>query len=69
MAGMLAALILALPAQLRDVITLSTMQELESAEIAQVLGTTESSVRARIFRARQILKEKIGAMLEGTHGI
>jgi RNA polymerase sigma-70 factor (ECF subfamily) len=69
MAGMLAALILALPAQLRDVITLSTMQELESVEIAQVLGTTESSVRARIFRARQILKEKIGAMLEVKHGI
>jgi len=61
--------ITALPAQLRDAITLSTMQELESVEIAQVLGTTESSVRARIFRARQILKEKIGAMLEVKHGI
>jgi RNA polymerase sigma-70 factor, ECF subfamily len=69
MAGMLACLISALPAQLRDVLTLSSVQELASAEIAQVLGTSESSVRARIFRGRQILKEKLGALLEGKHGI
>ncbi len=68
MTGMLATLISALPAQLRDVVTLSAMQELGSAEIAEVLGTSESAVRSRIFRARQVLKEKLQARLEGKHG-
>jgi RNA polymerase sigma-70 factor, ECF subfamily len=68
MAGMLASLISALPAQLRDVLTLSTVQELAPAEIAVVLGASESSVRSRIFRARQILKEKLEVLLAGKHG-
>ena len=68
MAGMLASLITALPGQLRDVVTLSSVQELGPAEIAEVLGTSESSVRSRIFRARRILKEKLEARLEGKHG-
>jgi RNA polymerase sigma-70 factor, ECF subfamily len=69
MAGVLESLISALPAQLRDVLTLATIQELASAEIAKVLGTSESSVRARIFRGRQILREKLGSLLKGKHGI
>ena len=68
MAGMLASLISALPAQLRDVVTLSAVQELGVAEIAEVLGTSESAVRSKMFRARQILKEKLEARLEGKYG-
>jgi RNA polymerase sigma-70 factor (ECF subfamily) len=68
MAGMLASLISALPARLRDVVMLSAVQELGPAEIAEVLGTSESSVRSRIFRARQILKERLEARLEGKRG-
>lgn len=68
MAGMLASLITALPGQLRDVVTLSSLQELGPAEIAVVLGISESAVRSRIFRARRILKEKLEARLEGKHG-
>jgi RNA polymerase sigma-70 factor, ECF subfamily len=68
MAGMLASLISALPEQLRDVVTLSTVQELGPAEIGEVLKTSESSVRSRMFRARQILKERLQARLEGKHG-
>jgi RNA polymerase sigma-70 factor (ECF subfamily) len=68
MAGMLAALISALPAQLRDVVTLSAVEELGPAEIAEVLETSESAVRSRMFRARQVLKEKLQARLEGKHG-
>jgi RNA polymerase sigma-70 factor (ECF subfamily) len=67
-AGMIASLIGALPAQLRDVVTLSAVQELGPAEIAEVLGTSESSVRSRMFRARQILKARLEARLEGKHG-
>jgi RNA polymerase sigma-70 factor (ECF subfamily) len=68
MAGMLASLIAALPAQLRDVVTLSAVQELGPAEIAEVLGTSESAVRSRMFRARQVLKEKLEKRLEGKYG-
>jgi len=68
MAGVVAALISVLPAQLRDVLALSAVQELGSAEIAEVLGTSESSVRSRMFRARQILKERLEARMEGKHG-
>jgi len=68
MSALLGRLIVALPGQLRDVITLSTVQELSPAEIGQVLGIPESAVRSRQFRAREILKEKIASLLEGKHG-
>jgi len=61
-------LIAALPPKLRDPLTLSTLDELAPSEIAEVLGTSEAGVRSRIFRARQILREKLGARLEGKHG-
>jgi len=64
MTALLESLIVALPAQLRDVLTLSTVEEFTSAEIAEVLETSESAVRSRLFRARQILKEKL-AELDG----
>ncbi|MBV9183271.1 MAG: RNA polymerase sigma factor [Acidobacteria bacterium] len=68
MTRLLESLIVALPDQLRGVLTLSALQELSPAEIAEVLGTTEASVRSRVFRARQVLKEKLGR-LELGYGI
>lgn len=68
MAGLVQSLISALPVQLRDALTLSTVQELTPAEIASVLEISEAAVRSRIFRARQMLKEKLEALLEGNHG-
>jgi RNA polymerase sigma-70 factor (ECF subfamily) len=67
MAALLESLISALPKTLRDPLRLSTVEEFEPREIADVLGTSEASVRSRLFRARQILKEKLLA-LEGNHG-
>jgi RNA polymerase sigma-70 factor, ECF subfamily len=58
----------ALPAKLRDPLTLSTLEELTPAEIAEVLGTNEAAVRSRIFRARLILKQKLAVRWEGRHG-
>jgi RNA polymerase sigma-70 factor (ECF subfamily) len=49
-----------LPAKEREVMLLSALEELNSVEIAQVLGTTESAVRSRLFRARALLAEKMG---------
>ena len=66
MAGLLTATIGSLPEPLRDALRLSTVEDLTPREIAEVLGTSEASVRSRLFRARQILKEKLTAM-EGKY--
>lgn len=44
-----------LPAKERQVLMLSAFEELNSVEIATVLGITESSVRSRLFRARNLM--------------
>jgi RNA polymerase sigma-70 factor (ECF subfamily) len=67
MAELLESLISALPDLLRDALRLSTIEELSPTAIAEVLKTSEASVRSRLFRARQILKEKLSA-LEGSYG-
>ncbi len=54
-------LITALPDDLRYPLVLSALEELNSRQIADMLGINESSVRGRIMRARQILKEKLAA--------
>ena len=46
-----------LPAKERQVLMLSAFEELSSVEIAEVLGITESSVRSRLFRARNLMAE------------
>jgi len=46
-----------LPAKERQVLLLSAFEELTSVEIATVLGITESSVRSRLFRARNLMAE------------
>jgi len=44
-----------LPQKEREVLFLSAFEELSSVEIASVLGITESSVRSRLFRARNLM--------------
>ncbi|MGD0682236.1 MAG: RNA polymerase sigma factor [Terracidiphilus sp.] len=44
-----------LPAKEREVLMLSAFEELTSVEIATVLGISESSVRSRLFRARNLM--------------
>lgn len=46
-----------LPAKEREVMVLSAFEELSSVEIASVLGLTESSVRSRLFRARNLMAD------------
>lgn len=60
-------LIDALPEELRRPLALSTVEELNSREIARVMGVAEGTVRTRLMRARQILKQKLGAMVEGRY--
>src|SRR3954447_13615473 len=46
-----------LPPKERQVLMLSAFEELSSVEIAAVLGITESSVRSRLFRARNLMAD------------
>ena len=55
-------LIAALPEDLRHPLVLSALEELNSRQIGEILGIPESSVRGRLLRARQILKEKLAGM-------
>ena len=68
MSRMLEALISALPEQLRDPLTLSTVQEMSANDIAEILTIKPSAVRSRLFRAREILREKLSALLRDKHG-
>jgi len=52
-------LIAALPSKLREPLILATIEEMSPREIAATLGINEAAVRSRVFRARQILKEKL----------
>jgi RNA polymerase sigma-70 factor (ECF subfamily) len=49
-----------LPGKERQVLLLSAFEELNSVEIATVLGITESSVRSRLFRARNLMAGLLG---------
>lgn len=64
MRTLLERLIAGLPEDLRQPLELSTVQELNSAEIAEMMEIPESSVRTRMLRARRLLKEKLAALLE-----
>ncbi len=68
MLALLDRLIAALPKKLREALVLLTVSELSSVEVARVLGIPEGSVRTRALRARQILKEKLTAVVEVTRG-
>jgi RNA polymerase sigma-70 factor (ECF subfamily) len=48
-----------LPRAERDVLLLSVVEELGTAEMAEVLGRSESAVRALLFRARTRLRERL----------
>ena len=68
MRALLGHLIAALPRDLRDVLALSTAEEMTSVEISKVLGIPQGSVRTRLMRARELLREKLSALLERKHG-
>jgi RNA polymerase sigma-70 factor (ECF subfamily) len=57
----------ALPQELRQPLALSTVEEMNSREIARAMGIAEGTVRTRIMRARQILKQKLAGLMEGRY--
>jgi RNA polymerase sigma-70 factor (ECF subfamily) len=52
-------MIASLPEKLRQPLILSTIEEMSPREVAATLGINEAAVRSRVFRARQILREKL----------
>lgn len=52
-------LIAVLPEKLRQPLILSAIEEMSPREVAATLGINEATVRSRVFRARQILREKL----------
>jgi RNA polymerase sigma-70 factor (ECF subfamily) len=65
-AAALHRLIDALPEELRQPLVLAGIDEMTSREIAAVLGIPEGTVRTRLMRARQLLKDKIAHTKGGT---
>ena len=57
----------ALPESLRQPLALASVEELGCREIAQIMGIAEGTVRTRIMRARQILRQKLTALLGGQN--
>jgi RNA polymerase sigma-70 factor (ECF subfamily) len=61
--ALLERLIAALPEKLRQPLILSALEEMSPREVAATLGINEAAVRSRVFRARQILKERLAERL------
>lgn len=57
-------LIATLPEGLRQPLELSTVQELNSSEIAEIINIPAESVRTRLLRARRILRAKLSSISE-----
>ena len=57
----------ALPEELRVPLVLSAFDELNSREIGQILSIPEGTVRTRLQRARQILRQKLAAVQENRY--
>jgi len=49
----------ALPEEYRSAVVLSDVHELRYAEIAEILGVPEGTVKSRLFRGRRILQRKL----------
>ena len=68
MLALLDRLIAVLPRKEREALLLTSVEELSSTEAAKVIGTSETSVRARVFRARQRLAEKLQKLTGMDYG-
>jgi RNA polymerase sigma-70 factor, ECF subfamily len=56
-----------LPEQLRQPLALSAIEEMNSKEIAAAMAIPEGTVRTRLMRARELLREKLNTMEAKAH--
>lgn len=59
----------ALPEEYRTAVVLSDIQEMRYAEIAQILGIPEGTVKSRLFRGRRLLQRKLRGYAEDMNYI
>ena len=59
--------IAALPSELREAISLREMDGLSYEEIADLMNCPIGTVRSRIFRAREVIAEKLKPLIETTN--
>jgi len=59
-------MIAVLPEKLREPLILSAIKEMSPKEVAATLGINAEAVRSRIFRARQILRDKLAGRSLGS---
>ena len=59
--------IAALPNELREAISLREMEGLSYEEIAELMNCPIGTVRSRIFRAREVIAEKLKPLIETTN--
>jgi RNA polymerase sigma-70 factor (ECF subfamily) len=64
--ALLRQLIEGLPEDLRQPLVLSSVEEMTSREVAEVMGIPEGTVRTRVMRARAELRRRFEAMKEGV---
>lgn len=57
-------LLLALPRSYREILILKDLTEHSYEEIAEILGCSLQAVRLKVFRARRMLREKIGNLMK-----
>jgi RNA polymerase sigma-70 factor (ECF subfamily) len=58
----------ALPEELRQPLALSAAGDLKSREIARILGIPEGTVRTRLMKAREVLKQKLSHLMKEPYG-
>jgi len=63
--SLLRRLIDGLPEELRQPLVLSSLEEMTSREVAEVMGIPDGTVRTRVMRARTELRRRFLAMKEG----
>lgn len=59
--------VLRIPAPLRLVLVLHDMEELETEQVAQILGLQTGTVRVRLHRARLAVRKEMARVLAGAH--
>ncbi len=59
----IAAAVLELPEEQRTALVLAEYHDFAVAEIAEVMGTNAKSVEARLYRARQTLRQKLAHLM------
>lgn len=58
-----------IPPQYRMIIVLHDMEELDTSEVAQIMGLREGTVRVRLHRARLLLRRELSKASEGKHPV